>query len=553
MSSIINGIRRRIAEGIMTPEQREAQKIAKAYTFYRKYTPKTPSQIPEKTIDTFIKGIGVTPRYIDGFGIPHEKDVKTLRALAKTPTPAACIRRLITDACSAEWDIVAVNPKEKDNTKIKQQIEHIRQNILIPNFSRQTFQQVIAAWLDDLLTLDMAVITKGYSITSPRFVTQFWVRDAASFLIEVDEYGNFGKHYPKQIIQGEITDGKETITATMELDDMTVGYWQHPTGKLAPPIPFQPHEVIYGNLHPVSYSLYGVSAIEILKTRLEIMLQSDISLDKFFRRNEIARALFTLDSEAGLDDHSWNRFKNEFDTQLNDLTKPIIRTDQKGSLTNIQLNRKDVQWIEQQKEYRLSVMALFNVTPIMLGWTEDVPKATEQTQREIYLRKGLMPILKLIEYKMNIDYITEFYYKDEENDIKGRFAEEGEPKVYFTFDFYDPLEEQYWLERAEYAAKSGVKTINEMRQERGLPPVVWGDYNPAAMLAIQQFAQGHFMAPDVITTDVFCNLTGIPKEDVEKTLKNIPNQFEDMTEKKAKQFWSQQWNRYKAWRINCGV
>jgi len=533
----MSSIRKAIRNVVLTDEDKHAIEVVKKVNLLKKWVGSPVESFPA----TVIKGYGPKFVYMPGYGHKRTTNDHELRGLAKTPTPAACIRRLINDVVSTEWQIIASDPKKQKDTKVKEHIDHITLRIRNPNKNQQSFRQIQTSFLEDLLILDAGVLVKSYATLPPHQMTQLYARDGSSFLKEIDEFGNFGKFYEGKHSFSIMVDRDDKKTPEYRtIEDKRIGYWQHATMRRMP-VPFEPYEIIYTSLYPNTYEVYGMSNIQILQLRLKTLMASDIAMEQYFRRGEIGKSLFSADVELGMDDNTWKRFKGRLDAEIKNESSPIITTDQKGSVTSLQLKRRDIQWLEQQKEYRLSILALFNVTPIMLGWTEDVPKATEQTQREIYLRKGLWPLLKLFEYKMNMEYITEFFRNDE--DHSGKYA--GEPMdVVFSYDLYDPLEEQHWLERSEVAAKSGIKTINEMRAERRMEPVSWGDYNPAAVLAIQQFAQGHFMAPDVITAKVFSDLTGIPIQDVDKVLGEFPKPTEE-PEKKREESASEKWENYK--------
>lgn len=514
---------------VLTEEDKKAIETAKQIDLMRQWGAIVREAFPE----TEIKGIGPKYVYMPRYGVKRYTNDRELRELARTPTPAACVQRLVNDFVSTPWKIIPVDPKKKN----QQHIDAITQKFYNPNQYAESFQHIMAKFVRDVLEIDAGVMTKSYAtakLNENRPMTQFFARDGASFLKDLDGQGNLGRYY-----EGEHTFtvkvGKRTVTR--RLVSKTIGYWQHATHRTVP-IPFEPFEVVYGCQNPLSYRVYGQSKVEVLELRLKTLIQSDVSTEQYFRGGEVAKNLLTLE-ETLIGDADWERFVKRLEQQIKESPFNVIPTDHKGTLQRLSLTRSELQWLEQQKEYRLSVLAMFNVTPVMLGWTEDVPKATDESQREVYLRKGLWPLLRLFEYKMNMEVVSEFFVSTEEH--KGPYAGK-KPDCYFTFDLYDPIEEQRWLERSEIAAKCGIKTVNEMRAERNRLPLPWGDFNPAALLAIQQFAQGHFMAPDVITAEVFQLITGIPTE--QQALKML-KEFVPLESAEKEDYWKHKWEAYK--------
>lgn len=484
---------------------------------------------------TLLKGIGPEYVYMRAFGIPRLTNDRELRELGATPTPAACINRLINDIRATAWKIVPADPTKGAN---QDHIDVITEKFLNPNPHAESYETIIAKVVRDILEIDAGVIAKFYAAKGTHKFTQFYARDGSSFLKQLDEIGNLGKQFENQALR---VYNKKTRQWQEKSLAMNVAYWQHETYHRMP-TPFEQHEVLYFMLSPCTYSVYGQSKVKVLELRLKTLMSSDISTEKYFRRGEIMRALVT--APEPMEDPDWKRWTKRLDDQLKDESKGIIPTDVPADLKPVGLTRRDYQWLEQQEEYRLSVCALFSVTPAMLGWTtRDVAKATDESQRIIYLRKGLWPLLNMIQYKMNMEIVSEFFI--ETPDHKGPFADET-PDVLFTYDLFDPTEYRWWLEASEIVAKSGLRTINEMRAERDLPPVKWGDCNPAAIINIQQFAQSVFMGG--LTIEQFCFVTGIPSlgeaERVLAELRAVPPK-EGETEKEKETFWTHKWKSYK--------
>jgi len=284
---------------------------------------------------------------------------------------------------------------------------------------------------------------------------------------------------------------------------MKVGYYQYTY--TTSPIPFEPSEVTYIMAHPRTNECYGLSNIETLKVLLLSMSQEELSTEAYFRQGEIRKSLLSLD-EGIPDDATWTRFTDRLKEQIVESPHNIIPSDQKGTLSALGLTRRDMQWIEQRDEYRKAIFGIFNVTDAEMGFTRDLTKGMEESQRQIYVRKGLFPLIKLIEYHANMEVVAEFFRDDA--DHKGEFAGEV-PDVYFRYDIFDPVQERQLLEMDKIKLEDGLTSVNEIRMRDGKHKLPWGDMNPIAAKGIQQFAQSVFFG--ALSPEQFSYIVNLPK------------------------------------------
>lgn len=86
----------------------------------------------------------------------------------------------------------------------------------------------------------------------------------------------------------------------------------------------------------------------------------------------------------------------------------------------------------------------------------------------LWLSGEISSTLRRVEHKLNDSFVTLW----------------NEPRLFLSFDDVVPDDIEFNLKLAESDLKNAVRTINEVRQERGLDPVPWGDEPLVAMTPI---------------------------------------------------------------------
>jgi len=145
----------------------------------------------------------------------------------------------------------------------------------------------------------------------------------------------------------------------------------------------------------------------------------------------------------------------------------VILLDNGLEFKPVQLAHKDMQFLELRKFTRTEIAAIFGVPLSKLGISEEVNRATAYINDYTFAKNTLTPKLKLIADSLNYQYLPHF----------------GEGLV-FAFDSVIPQDEEFETKKYIEFAKQGIMTINEIRDELGLPPVDWGDrpFNPNLLM-----------------------------------------------------------------------
>ncbi|RLC88149.1 MAG: hypothetical protein DRJ03_03685 [Chloroflexi bacterium] len=375
------------------------------------------------------------------YGQPRNVNILELREYAQSTWCQLCINTLIDEVTTVDWDIVPKRPEDAENEVVLQHCREVREFFEKPNLNDESFEQILRQVVRDILEIDAGVIVKTFENGK---MTEFYSADGATFLKDVDEYG------------------------------VVRGYYQYslkvPNAK---PIYFTDREIVYIMQNPRSYSCYGFSAVQYLMSILKTLIASMEWNETYFSESAVPSGLLAL---LGISEEDYRRFVTYWETQIKGKPHklPIVSTDVKW--IPFSMSNKELQFLESQKWYTKLVMAAFKVTPNELGFTETVNRATSEEQSEVFRRKGLGPLLRLLEYHINAEIIPEFGY----DDIKFQFAP-GKDR------FEEERQVNIWVKQLQ----AGLRTINEIRREMGLEPVPWGNepFHPALFLQQKQQQQ----------------------------------------------------------------
>ena len=346
------------------------------------------------------------------FGQPRlEAPPSTLRQFANTVWCSAAIKTIIDEITSLEWNII---PKEEyEENYDEKKLNEIKAFFTYPNQNGETLTILLKKLLKDILELDAGVIVKvfskgsykkaNYSMKTYQYskdediekgyenieikqlkdenihLNEIYVRDGGSFLVNPDLYG--------------------------VLPEDTPAYFQysfyHPTQK---PLAFNKREIVYMRMNPRTTSHYGFSPIQSLFSILESLNNAARFNRDYFVENAIPSGILSL---MGASKDSINKFKANWDKQIRGKPHKLAMFNQEIKWTPMNLNNKDMEWLEGQKFYQRLVWAMFGVTSDELGfcYSEDTRVLTESGFKHYFELKDEDKIATLNEAN-NIEYIT---------------------------------------------------------------------------------------------------------------------------------------------------
>lgn len=275
-----------------------------------------------------------------------------------------------------------------------------------------------------------------------RMMTEIFVRDGASFLVEVDKFGAIK------------------------------GWWQYSYQIPAHPMWFNREEISYTKMMPRGSSPYGFSPVQ---AALDLIKQLDYSQQynkKIFENQGVPDGIITVPDASEAD---MRRFNEMWNQEMIGRPHKLATWNSEINFVPFMRNNREMEFLKSQQWLFKLIISAFNLTPAELGFTEDVNKATSATQADIARRKGIRPLLNLLEEKLTRDIIHELGYMD----------------VKFRFTVRDLTEEEVESEINERNLRNGLTTINEIRIRKGEEPVPWGEgFNPfGLMIADNPFNQ----------------------------------------------------------------
>ena len=385
------------------------------------------------------------------YGRPRSLNIPEIRRLAKSPVAATCIKTIVDQVASVDWQI---RMKDAEAEPDEAAIEEVTERLRNPNRNKEDLKIIIKKLVRDILEVEAGVLAKVFTRDSymganiydallplgRREMVEFYAYDGGTFTINPNPHGL--------------------------LPDQNA-YFQYNFHQQSMPVPFARNEIVYMMSNPPTAEIYAVSPMEMCFDVVRYIVFGITSGIDHFTRNEIPPGVISvLDAEtshikefqARLADKSVIQDPQTEEARWVSSKVPVINSDIK--FTPLTLTPEVMKLLESQQWYTKLILACFGVTPSELGWTEDSNKATELSQNEVFKRKTVLPMLDMLEYYFNAEIIPEYGY----DFLVFEFVREDIQK--------ELREQKLW----EGYLKNGQMTVNEWREQRGnLDPVEWGD------------------------------------------------------------------------------
>jgi phage portal protein BeeE len=368
--------------------------------------------------------------YKPPFGYPLNKNVVELRRLARSPSIAMIVNTIIDEIARLDWEI---EDELNDEVIVPDEVIEKTKNFFEnPNENDESFEALIRKVLRDILELDAGVLIKVRNFKDDFLYLMAY--DAGTFNKSPDRHGVLPEFY---------------------------AYYQYGWLTGARPIPFNRNEVVYFMRNPRTDSIYGLSPVEILQDVARMLIYGiDSNLD-YFVNNQVPKGVLKMIGATHQDiinfQNAWSQKMKNQDASGNwkrDFHKmPVMN--QEGEFIRVGFSNVELELLEQQKWFSKLCLACFGVTPSEVGLTEDSNKATELAQSSVFKRKAITPIVRLLEYKLNMQVINDLPW------IKGKY----ENKVKFVFNKYDLGEELSKRQILWGDINSRLRTVNECREE----------------------------------------------------------------------------------------
>jgi hypothetical protein len=343
---------------------------------------------------------------------------------------ALCIKMMIDQVCGDTWDIVVAdkNDREHYETDIKKVKEF---------FARPDKVHLFNDWLKpilyDCLSIDAACMFKRRTRNGKLYSLEYV--DGSTIKPLIDSYG------------------RTPLPPYAAYQQIVYGYPYGSSGeKETKELGFTVDEISYRPRYPRTYSRYGTSPIENILMKINIALRRDnVNLLYYTDGTTPDGGIFTFDKPDMTVDQI-----EQFATLYNDIMcgrlkeRVKLKFLPKGSYTATKEHKFDVEY----DEWIARIVAIaFGVNPqqfVML-----MNRSTGQLQDEQQTELGLAPLE---------NFLDEWFTDIIQNDL-------GYPHLRFAYVGEKREDAAMSIKRDVDFVQSGILTIDEVRSQRGMPPI----------------------------------------------------------------------------------
>jgi len=341
-----------------------------------------------------------------------------LRAYGEIGWLFAVVSRISTSVGETEWHVTLPaagdTRKPNDNHELKTLLDH-------PNefMTGQDLMEYTSAWLDLVGSAFWVMNLKGGNKPAdiwpvpPQRMTI--LRSQERFIIGYHyKYGNFEKDFPPEAV------------------------------------------LRFANLDPSD--LYGgVGAAQSIGVDLDTELSAALWNRNFFANS--ARPDAVLESEQFLNENEIERVRQEWSKSHKGVERAhrvaILRSGLKYH--QISLTHQEMGFGEQRRLNRDNILGAFGMPASLLGISDTVNRAVAESQEYVYARWVVVPRLKRIQRRIN-------------ESLARRYGD-----VLVEYDDPTPENADQEREDARVGLGAGYMTVNEAREEVGLPATLGGD------------------------------------------------------------------------------
>ena len=343
---------------------------------------------------------------------------------------ALCIKMMIDQVCGDEWDVVVADKNDREH--YEDDIKAVKQFFARPD-KVHLFNDWLKPILYDTLSIDAACIFKRRTRGGKLYALEYV--DGSSIKPLIDCFG------------------RTPLPPYAAYQQIIYGY---PYGSSDEPktktLGFTVDEISYRPRYPRTYSRYGTSPIENILMKINIALRRDsVNLAYYTDGTTPDGGIFTFDKEDMTPDQI-----EQFATLYNDIMSGRLKERMKlkflpkGKYTATKEHKFDVEY----DEWIARIVAIaFGVNPqqfIMM-----MNRSTGQLQDEQQTELGLAPLE---------NFLNEWFTDIIQNDL-------GYPHLKFSYVGEKREDAAMSIKRDVEFVQSGILTIDEVRSQRGMPPI----------------------------------------------------------------------------------
>lgn len=320
----------------------------------------------------------------------------------------------------------------------------------------QTTRQFMLALIRDMFTLGYAAIEiEPDSAGQP---VNLWVMDAARLRVDYDEHGTILGYNMFDARGNPIIKGRDSSNSLYDLPNgpgIGVGS-SNPQGKGEHG--WEPDEVIFFSLNPMSESVYPYSRITQLFTSAVVEDLMMFFISQRFTDSNIPFGVMDLgdinEQELAIAVNNWN-------SQAREQHKIMLTGSKAGSkFIPFGYHLKDLEATALLSEVRGKIMAILGVTMNELGESQDIGKSNGYNLSYTFKKRAVEPILNEIVQTLTARLLWDVWgFKD----------------IEFYYDEIDSRDELLQAQIDDVYMKMGVESINDVLNRRGKQSVQGGD------------------------------------------------------------------------------
>lgn len=370
----------------------------------------------------------------------------------KTATAGASMNAVLDYTGGVKLNLRNINPTKPVPPR---QLQLVQRLLRKPN-PVQTTRQFTLALIRDLFVLGYAAIEIEPDGTGQP--VNLWVMDAARLRIDYDEHGTILGYNMLDARGNPIIKGRDSTQSPYDLPNgpgigvdanNLSGKGEHG---------WEPNEVIYFSLNPMSESVYPYSRITQLFTAAVVEDLMMFFISQRFTDSNIPFGVMDLgdinETELQIAVNNWN-------SQAREQHKIMLTGSKAGSkFIPFGYHLKDLEATALLGEVRGKIMSILGVTMNELGESQDVSKSNGYNLSYTFKKRAVEPVLNEIVETLSRRLLW---------DVLG-FVD-----LEFYYDEIDSRDELLQAQIDDMYMKMGVETVNSILNRRGKESVPGGD------------------------------------------------------------------------------
>lgn len=363
-----------------------------------------------------------TPKKNNETNVPY----KILRQFSVVyPIARACINYRKSQVTQLDWTIAPINPDEDKQRDTKELVRFFEK----PYGSSSRFRRLVDIMVEDLMVIDAVAL---YLDRQGSGLTGLVPIDPTTIKVRVDSMGRTPE--APEIAYEQWINGKVQAEMTVE-------------------------EMIYDYMNPRSNSPYGLSPLESLVTTVNTALRTATYNSDYLTKGNIPEGFVELKETLASSPDDVRKWQEYFDLLLEGRNRGLKVVPEGANYTPTK-KPEDMSFERFESWLLQTTCAVFGVPPEEIGFTANTNRATADAQREVSVDRGLKPLARFLQEIFSRVVQEEFGYEDLE----------------FKFTNLDPVDEEAEINKMEKDIKLGIRSVDEIRQERGLEPIGLSHY-----------------------------------------------------------------------------